>query len=313
MIRAKRLPLHWLILIGLCLGPLAYSQQPLLQITSPSSQSLVQEGQTITITVSADSSVQDVWILTQFPIPEVQATSSSTQFTLALPTNIPPGLYQMGAVGSTASSDVESPSVQIDVERQDAPVSLSVKPTFVTIPSIGSNQPINVQGTFADGSTLSLTNSSLITYSSDTPAVVTVASGGVMTAVGPGSATVAIQYGVLGQLSWAATTIQVTVPQAPPSGPRPVVSTVTPTSGTPGVTQVTIAGTSFGAAQGSGFVQLGNMSATTISSWNNTQIVATVPSGSMSGVAMVNQNGLYSNQIPFTTVVPSTSDVERAF
>lgn len=47
------------------------------------------------------------------------------------------------------------------------------------------------------------------------------------------------------------------------------------------------------------------MSATSIASWTPTQIVATVPLGSMSGVVEVKQNGLASNDIPFTTVVPS--------
>lgn len=288
------------------------SAQTLLQVTSPSNSSgipVYQEGQTYTITLWADPSVQNIAVMTQFPLPDPQATAIPLQFTLTLPTNITPGIYNIGAMGFTSSSDVEAAPAQVDVERQDAPVSLSAKPTFVTISSIGSSQPSNVLGTFADGSTLSLKNSTLITYTSDTPSVVTIAANGVMTAVGPGYATITIQYGVIGQPGWTATTFQVTVPPPPPSGPAPLVSSVTPASGTPGVTQVTITGSNFGASQGSGFVQLGNLDATTISSWANTEIVATVPSGSMSGAAAVNQNGLYSNQIPFTTVEPSITSV----
>jgi hypothetical protein len=71
------------------------------------------------------------------------------------------------------------------------------------------------------------------------------------------------------------------------------------------VTQVTVTGSNFGATQGNGFVQLGTLSATTVTSWNDTEIIATVPLGSMSGVAIVNQNGLYSNQVPFTATAPS--------
>ncbi len=288
------------------------SAQTLLQVTSPSNSSgipVYQEGQTYTITLWADPSVQNIAVMTQFPLPDPQATAIPLQFTLTLPTNITPGIYNIGAMGFTSSSDVEAAPAQVDVERQDAPVSLSAKPTFVTISSIGSSQPSNVLGTFADGSTLSLKNSTLITYTSDTPSVVTIAANGVMTTVGPGYATITIQYGVIGQPGWTATTFQVTVPPPPPSGPAPLVSSVTPASGTPGVTQVTITGSNFGASQGSGFVQLGNLDATTISSWANTEIVATVPSGSMSGAAAVNQNGLYSNQIPFTTVEPSITSV----
>jgi hypothetical protein len=270
------------------------------------------EGQTVTISVSADPSVQGILVLTEHPLPNVQATSIPTQFTLTLPTNVIPGVYQITAIGFAPSGYVQSAPVQVDVERQDVPVSISVKPTFQTIGVIGSNHPINVQGTFADGTTLSLTHSSLTNYISDDTSVVTVASNGLMTAVGPGFTTVIVQYGVLGQPSWTVTTFQVTVPPPPPSGPAPVINSVSPTSGTPGMTQVTVSGSNFGSTQGSGSVELGNTDATMVSSWSDSQIVATVPLGSGPGVAQVYQNGLYSNTIPFTTVVPSISSVSPA-
>ena len=297
-----------LLLGGWLLMGMVYAQQSLLQITSPVSQSTALEGQSITITVSADPSVQYVSVFTQSPLPEAQPTSVAAQFVLTLPTNIPPGRYQLTAFGIAGSSDVASAPVQIDVERQDAPVSISVQPTFVTIGTIGSPQPISVQGTFSDGSVLSLKNSSLVTYYSENTSVVTVAPGGWMTAVGAGNAGVSVQYGTLGQPGWTATTFQVTVPPPPPTGPAPVISSISPTSGTPGTTQVTITGSNFGNAPGSGFVQLGTLSATA-STWTNQEIIATVPAGSMPGVALVFQNGLYSNQIPFATVVPSIASV----
>jgi hypothetical protein len=49
---------------------------------------------------------------------------------------------------------------------------------------------------------------------------------------------------------------------------------------------------------------LGTRNATAITSWNDNQIVATVPAGSRNGVAEVGQGGLYSNDIPFTMDVP---------
>jgi IPT/TIG domain/Bacterial Ig-like domain (group 2) len=288
---------------------LASAQQPLLQITSPSNQSTVLEGQTLNIAVSADPSVQGIYVMTEHPLPSVQPTSNSNLFSLPLPTNIPPGVYKLTAVGFVGTSDVESVPIQIDVERQDAPVSISVKPRFVTIGQIGSTQPINVQGTFSDGSVLSLKNSFLISYASETPSVVTVAPGGLLTAVGPGQATVSVLYGTLGQPGFAATTFQVIVPPPSPTGPAPVITSVTPTSGTPGVTQVMVTGSNFGNVQGSGFVQFGTLSAASVNSWTNQQIVATVPTGSKPGVALVYQNGLYSNQVPFTTVVPSITSL----
>src|SRR5208283_2024876 len=77
------------------------------------------------------------------------------------------------------------------------------------------------------------------------------------------------------------------------------ISSVSPTTGTPGVTQVTVTGSGFGSAQGSGQVWLGTANGV-VQSWSDTQIVATVAAGSFSGNAQVLQNGVMSNAIPFT-------------
>ena len=77
-----------------------------------------------------------------------------------------------------------------------------------------------------------------------------------------------------------------------------VVSSASPASGTAG-TQVTISGSGFGTAQASGTVWLGSTLAPVVS-WGPTQIVATVSSGSSSGVAKVQQNGLWSNSLQFS-------------
>ena len=76
-----------------------------------------------------------------------------------------------------------------------------------------------------------------------------------------------------------------------------MILTVTPASGVPG-TQVTIAGSGFGAAQGSGQVWLGTVNGV-VQSWSDTQVVALVASGSASGNALVLQNGVMSNPVPF--------------
>jgi hypothetical protein len=118
------------------------AEQPLLQITAPASNSLATEGQTITITVSADPSVQNLYVIAQIPLPDVQAGSSSTQFTLTLPTTIPAGLYNLTAVGTNASGDVESAPVAIDVERQFVPTSITVSPSFLNLNTVGDQLPL---------------------------------------------------------------------------------------------------------------------------------------------------------------------------
>ena len=87
----------------------------------------------------------------------------------------------------------------------------------------------------------------------------------------------------------------------------PQITAVTPTTATAG-TQVTIAGTGFGATQGSGNVWLGSTYGVVVS-WSDTQIVATVASGSSSGVAQVLQDGVWGNQVAFTVVTPTISGI----
>jgi hypothetical protein len=81
------------------------------------------------------------------------------------------------------------------------------------------------------------------------------------------------------------------------------ISDVSPNNGPPG-TVVTITGSSFGALQGSGTVQLGSI-AGIVQDWSETQITATVAAGSVSGIARVQQNGILSNAVAFTVPVSS--------
>src|SRR5271165_5957224 len=79
------------------------------------------------------------------------------------------------------------------------------------------------------------------------------------------------------------------------------VTGVSPNSGTPG-SVVTISGNGFGPAQGTGVAWLGSTSAEIIG-WSNTKIVAVVGANAVSGVARVQQNGTWSNTVPFTVPV----------
>jgi hypothetical protein len=62
---------------------------------------------------------------------------------------------------------------------------------------------------------------------------------------------------------------------------------------------VTLTGSGFGTSQGSGTVWLGTTLGSVLS-WSNTQVVATVNTGSSSGVAQIQQNNRSSNVFPFT-------------
>ena len=79
---------------------------------------------------------------------------------------------------------------------------------------------------------------------------------------------------------------------------NPSCPSVSPASGVAG-TSVTITGSGFGAAQGTGQVWLGTLNGV-VQSWSDTQVVALVAAGSASANAQVLQNGVISNAIPFT-------------
>ena len=87
----------------------------------------------------------------------------------------------------------------------------------------------------------------------------------------------------------------------------PTITTVSPTNGMPG-TQVTISGSGFGATQGSGSVWLGTANGTVVS-WSDTQVVASVASGSTTGTALIMQGGVPSNDVAFTVNVPAIASL----
>ncbi|PYU86388.1 MAG: hypothetical protein DMG08_29880, partial [Acidobacteria bacterium] len=93
----------------------------------------------------------------------------------------------------------------------------------------------------------------------------------------------------------------------------PVISSVSPNSGVAG-TQVMIAGSGFGATQGSGSVWLGTAPGQVVS-WSDGQVMATVASGSNSGSAQILQNGVWSNSMPFTISNPRITSItpDRGF
>ncbi len=91
------------------------------------------------------------------------------------------------------------------------------------------------------------------------------------------------------------------------TGP-PIVTGVSPASGIPGL-QITISGGRFGSTQGSGSVWLGTAYGIVVS-WSDTQVVASIATGSTSGVAQILQDGKLSNAINFTVNTPRIDAVD---
>ena len=76
------------------------------------------------------------------------------------------------------------------------------------------------------------------------------------------------------------------------------ITSLNPASGAPG-TSVTFTGAGFGSTQGSGIVWLGS-TAGQVASWSDTQVVATVAPTAVTGIARIQQNGVWSNALTFT-------------
>src|SRR5262249_11317448 len=85
--------------------------------------------------------------------------------------------------------------------------------------------------------------------------------------------------------------------------PGNVVTSVSPTSG-PVNTQVTVNGSGFGTTQGTSTLTFNGQLPSSISSWNNTQIVATVPVTATTGPAEATVNNIPGNVNVIFTVPP---------
>src|SRR5579864_347757 len=131
--------------------------------------------------------------------------------------------------------------------------------------------------------------------------------------------------------AWSATSITAPVPTGAASGPvvvtvggqasngstftvtpAPSITSLAPNTGAVG-SVVTISGSNFGSTQGNGGVKFGTLAAT-ISSWSSTSIVATVPTGAVTGSVVVTAaGGVASNGSTFTvTSAPAITSVTPA-
>jgi IPT/TIG domain len=89
--------------------------------------------------------------------------------------------------------------------------------------------------------------------------------------------------------------------------PPPQLTSLSPTSGSAG-TSITLSGTHFGSSQGSSTVTFSGVIASP-TSWSDTQIVAPVPGGAVTGNVVVNVSGLTSNGLTFTDTSTSITSL----
>jgi hypothetical protein len=169
-----------------------------IQITSPADGVLVHSGETLTVTVAADSSAfesvgVDLLATTGFRLP---LFAPPYVFSLQIAPDASSGTYALTPFGTLKSGgDVVGSDITIDVERADSPRQLRSELSVIYFHYVGDSAPTIVTGVFADGARVMLTRSTYIAYSSDTPGVATVDEQGAVTAVAPGEANITIRYG----------------------------------------------------------------------------------------------------------------------
>lgn len=199
------------------LFPLAASAQIIHQsnalvITSPLSGTVVNPGETITVSVTVNSGTYPKGIAIvggESGGPGVTAgpvAGTSPSFSVTIPANANPGPLTISADGMDSSGNFDSSfDVSLDVERTDIPVSLRVSPPSIPFQFVGESIEFTVMGAYGDGSWHGLTQSSLLQVTSNDTAVVVVKNGAII-ASGPGTTTILVTYGT------ATTSISVSVP-----------------------------------------------------------------------------------------------------
>lgn len=168
-------------------------QAATLRIASPADGAVVYSGRTFVVTVEASPGVfKRVSVigtgLMEGPGP---LYAPPYRFTLRVRPTTNSGTYSVTAIGFTASDERVESQIELDVERPDSPVTIKNELSGLFV-DVGHRSLLLITGTFADGSFVDLTYSSLTTYASSDLAVAKVAPNGFVTAVGPGSAEITI-------------------------------------------------------------------------------------------------------------------------
>ncbi|MGP0070350.1 MAG: Ig-like domain-containing protein [Bryobacteraceae bacterium] len=180
--------------IGVCLVLFLASgirAQGSLQIANPASGTTLNPGQTVVVDVTASGgTVNGVMIVAPEANVDTVLSSPPYEFSFTLPLQVTPGLTTIGALGLTASGPVTA-EIQVDIERSDSPQTMTTDTSQLEL-AVGDSVPVQVFGTYADGTILRLTNSTQTTYLSQAPSVAGVSPYGIVTAAAPGSTQIVV-------------------------------------------------------------------------------------------------------------------------
>ena len=192
-----------------------------LQITSPVSGTIVEPGQSFSVSVASPNSTAFTTVMVVAPDPFAFSTLQNgvpMRVSFTVPADIACQSYAFTAVGTTASGRaVESVPILIDVERPDLPTSVSTLTSEIMMSAPGEKAPLILLAKFADGLVLDVTHSSKVAYSSTDTRVTTIDANGIVTAVSPGRVFVTANYRAAGKTIPTAIPVSVSTPTLTPS------------------------------------------------------------------------------------------------
>jgi hypothetical protein len=180
------------------LGLATFCSGQQLTITSPSSGTVFSVGQTIEVTVSVtNGQVLGVQVLAEDIGFTAYQKTPPYSFSLNVPSDTvgPKNLFAAGLIASETA--ILSPSISVDVEPSSDPTRISFQQSLITFGYVGDQRRIGVTATFADGSTLDVSNSTRLGFSSNIPTVTSVEPTGLITAQAVGNAVITASYGKL--------------------------------------------------------------------------------------------------------------------
>jgi hypothetical protein len=173
------------------------AQQATLRIVSPANLAVVHTGEKVVVTVEASGAKFKMLVLIPpgaIPWPDGRAEPPFA-FPLSIPRDMLPGLYPIEVDGGTDTGGrITSNRIWIDVEPRGEPI--SVRPQSNDIELCGRMRgTVDVYGTYADGSTVTLTKSTRTSYVPEDPKILRVVPYGTVEGVSPGSTYLDIRVG----------------------------------------------------------------------------------------------------------------------
>lgn len=197
--RALRFSL-WPFLLVALLSTMSIAQSqsaPRLEITSPADHAIVPSGKPLVVTVTSPTKTEFSLVAAVGPEPfgfGALAKSLPAHFTFEIPAGTSSGLHTLNLMGLTVSEQrVEGPSIEVDIERLDMPLSLETDFSTLYFGDPDERLPLHVLATFLDKSVVDVTESTYLTIESLDPTVASIDRGMVLS-VAPGLTYISVTY-----------------------------------------------------------------------------------------------------------------------